>query len=200
MLSLIGHNVGRILIELQRLGLDENTIVIYSADHGDWLGDHGLLLKGPMLYEGLLRVGCIVRGPGVPAGKVVADPVSTLDIAATLLDYGDAAPLGNIHSRSLRPLIEGDGHRDFALSEWDLRPSRTGTRLELRAVRTEAHKLTVDMITKAGELYDLTADPYEMDNLFDDPAALEIREKLLTFLDQRPSDALEEQYEQVGMA
>lgn len=200
MVSLIDHNVGRILIELKRLGLDENTIVIYSADHGDWLGDHGLLLKGPMPYEGLLRVGCIVRGPGVPAGKVVEDPVSTLDIAATLLDYGEAQPLGTMHSQSLRPLIEGDEHREFALSEWDLRPSRTGTRLDLRTVRTKRHKLTVDMISGAGELYDLQADPDEMENLFDTPAASDHRKALMELLGKRPDDARPDQLEQIGMA
>ena len=80
MISLIDHNVGRILIALQELGLADDTLVVYPTDHGDWLGDHGLILKGPMMYEGLLRVGLLARGPGVPAGKVVADPVSTLDV------------------------------------------------------------------------------------------------------------------------
>ncbi len=201
MISLIDHNVGRILIELRRLGLDENTIVIYSADHGDWLGDHGLLLKGPMTYEGLLRVGCIVRGPGVPAGKVVTEPVSTIDIAATMLDYAGATPLMPMHSRSLRPLIENDdAHRDFALSEWDLRPSRTGIALQLRTVRTHLHKLTIDVISGAGELYDLQNDPDEMVNLFDDPAAKEIRSKLEAMLAKRPDDALPELLPQIGMA
>ena len=68
--------------------LDKNTIVIYISDHGDWLGDHGLILKGPMHYEGLLKVPMIVKGPGVPAGKVVDEPVSTLDLGATFCDYG----------------------------------------------------------------------------------------------------------------
>jgi arylsulfatase A-like enzyme len=201
MISLIDHNVGRMLIELCRLGLDENTIVIYSADHGDWLGDHGLLLKGPMTYEGLLRVGCIVRGPGVPAGKVVAEPVSTIDLAATMLDYASATPLMPMHSRSLRPLIEReDAHRDFAFSEWDLRPSRTGVELQLRTVRTRSHKLTVDVISGAGELYDLENDPDEMINLFEDPAAKDIRGELEAMLASRPDDARPELLPQVGMA
>ena len=73
MISLIDHNVGRILAALDAYGLADNTLVVYSTDHGDWLGDHGLILKGPMAYEGLLRVGLLVRGPGVPKGKVVSD-------------------------------------------------------------------------------------------------------------------------------
>ena len=55
-----------------------------------------------MPYDGLLRVGCIVRGPGVPAGKVVPDPVSTLDVGATFLDYAGASATAPMHSRSLR--------------------------------------------------------------------------------------------------
>ena len=83
---MIDHNVGRLLIALEEAGLAENTLVIYISDHGDWLGDHGLILKGPMPYEGLLRVPMILRGPGVPMGRVVQEPVSTLDLGATFAD------------------------------------------------------------------------------------------------------------------
>jgi len=130
----------------------------------------------------------------------VEDPVSTLDLAATILDFGNAQPLMKMHSRSLRPLIEGDGQREFALCEWDLRPSRTGTRLDLRTVRTKRHKLTVDLISGAGELYDLQEDPDEMENLFDHPDAAELRQYLTGLLDKRPDDALCELLPQVGMA
>src|SRR5437764_12071841 len=114
MIALIDHNVGRILAALDEMGLSDDTIVVYTSDHGDWLGDHGLLLKGPMAYEGLLRVGLLAEGPGVPAGKVVDDPVSTLDLAQTFCDYAGAALPEGTHSRSLRNLIEGDASRDFA--------------------------------------------------------------------------------------
>src|SRR5688572_6235154 len=113
MISLIDHNVGRILLHLEQLGLDKDTLVVYSTDHGDWLGDHGLILKGPMAYEGLLRVGLIFQGPGVPLGKVIADPVSTLDLTATFADYGGVAMGRALHSRSLRKLVEGKDSRDF---------------------------------------------------------------------------------------
>ena len=106
-ISLIDHNVGRMIAELHRLGLADNTLIIYASDHGDWLGDHGLLLKGPIPYEGLIRVACLVQGPGVPKGRRVDEPVSTLDVPATLLDYAGAEPLAPMHSQSLRPLIEG---------------------------------------------------------------------------------------------
>ncbi|WP_341367261.1 sulfatase-like hydrolase/transferase [Yoonia sp. BS5-3] len=201
MVSLIDHNVGRIMAELHRLGLDENTIVIYSADHGDWLGDHGLLLKGPMMYEGLLRVGCIFQRPGVPVGKEVADPVSNLDFAATFLDYAGLARPAAMHSQSLRPLIETDSaSRDFAFSEWELRPTHAGTALQLHTIRTATHKLTVDQISKAGELYDLMGDPFEMNSVFNDPEHAAIRAELESYMAQRPDDALPVPLPQTGMA
>ncbi len=155
MISLVDHNVGRILAALDTLGLADDTIVVYSTDHGDLLGDHGLYLKGPTPYEGLLRVGLIAKGPGIPAGRIVADPVSTLDLAATFCDYGGASLPDEAQSASLRPLIEGDAGRDVAYSEWNVDASRCGVALELRTVRTRTAKLTLELGSGAGEMYDL---------------------------------------------
>ena len=200
MISLIDHNVGRILVALDEFGLSDNTLVVYTTDHGDWLGDHGLLLKGPMHYEGLLRVGCIVKGPGVPQGKIVTDPVSTLDLSATFLDYAGASGADSMHSRSLRPLIEGDGTRDFAYNEWDLLASRCGVGLKLRTVRTHRHKLTLEADSGAGELYDLIDDPHEMDNRFDDPALAQAQTELTDMIRSRANDVFRGELPQVGMA
>lgn len=200
MISLIDHNVGRILIALDELGLRDRTIVVYTSDHGDWLGDHGLILKGPMMYEGLLRVGCLLRGPGIPAGKVVQDPVSTLDLAATFYDYANITGNSPMHSRTLRPLIEGDVGRDFAYNEWDLHPSRCGVALRLRTVRTRTHKLTLEVTSNAGELYDLVNDPSEMDNLFADDGKRAVRAELIDMIRSRSNDVMEPLPEPVGMA
>jgi arylsulfatase A-like enzyme len=189
MISLVDHNVGRILVAL-------DTLVVFSTDHGDWLGDHGLILKGPMAYEGLLRVGLLARGPGVPQGKVVGHPVSTLDLTATFADYAKVQLPDARHSRSLRPLIEGGASRDFAYSEWDLRASRSGVDLDLRTVRTKRHKLTLDLKSGAGELYDLANDPHEMENIFESSKA---KAELVDMIRSRPDDAVPRQ-PQVGMA
>src|SRR5690606_12895270 len=146
MISLIDHQVGRIRTALQDYGLADDTLVIFTSDHGEWLGDHGLMLKGPMPYEGLLRVSLLCAGPGVAANRVVNEPVSTLDLAATFTDYGDAANLGPMHGRSLRPLLEGRAEsRDFAYSEWNVGASRCGVELDLRTVRTRDWKLTLEL-------------------------------------------------------
>src|SRR5688572_11481192 len=198
MISLIDHNVGRILLQLEALGLSENTLVVYSTDHGDWLGDHGLILKGPMAYEGLLRVGLLVQGPGVPKGKIVDDPVSTLDLPATFAEFAGVG-FSAAHSRSLKPMIQDKATRDFAYSEWDLRASRSGVDLDLRTVRTKRHKLTLDLRSGAGELYDLYDDPHEKINRFNDAGVSSQQKNLVDMIRSRPADAVP-RLPQVGMA
>lgn len=188
-IALIDHNVGRLLIALDEAGLSENTLVVYISDHGDWLGDHGLILKGPMHYEGLLRVPMIWRGPGVPVGAVVTDPVSTLDLAPTFCALAETVPRLAQHGISLIPFFwAGSSSRQFALSEWDLLPSRAGVALNLRTVRTKTAKLTFDFGSATGEMYDLAADPDELNNCFDDAACSALRDRLMSLLDSRPDD------------
>lgn len=188
MIAMIDHEVGRLRQALLETGAAEHTIIIYTADHGDWLGDHGLILKGPMPYEGLLRVGLIMQGAGLPAGHVVPDPVSTLDLAATFLDLAGAPP-AQLHGASLLPVIRGQASRDVALSEWELLPARTGVALSLRVARGRRWKLALELRSGAGELYDLADDPHELHNRFDDPAAAEARATLTAAIMARPDDA-----------
>lgn len=199
MIALIDHNVGRILGALDRLGVAEDTVVVYTSDHGEWLGDHGLMLKGPMPYDGLLRVGMLLAGPGIPSGREVHDPVSTLDVGATL---GDLAGLEDnpTHGASLLPVVRGDERREFAYDEWDVDASRCGVPLRLRTVRTATHRLTLELDSGDGELYDLVEDPHEMDNRFDDPALAGVRSDLEDLVRQRPDDALPELPARVGMS
>jgi arylsulfatase A-like enzyme len=200
MISLIDHQVGRILAALHDESLADDTLVVYSSDHGDWLGDHGLVLKGPMFYEGLLRVPLLLRGPGVLAGQVRDDPVSTLDLAATFGDFGGVPMPAAAHSRSLRPLLQGQGERDHALTEWRLGPARCGVALDLRGVRTRSAKLTLELGSGAGELYDLHDDPHEMLNRFDDPAYRGLRDELVQRLMSRPDDMRQPLAQPVGPA
>lgn len=201
MISLIDHNVGRIMAELEELGLAENTIVIYTSDHGDLLGDHGMYLKGPTPYDGLLNVGAIVKGPGVPAGKVVDEPCSTLDVAATFYDYAGAPQPDHIQSRSLRPLIEeDDATRDVAYMEWNVAAARVGVPLEIRTVRTKRYVCTFEAVSGAGELYDHQEDPHEMNNRFDDPAYAKVRKEMQDLLRARPGKIRDPLPVPIGMA
>lgn len=202
MISLIDHNVGRMLAVLDELDLAGDTIVVYSVDHGDLLGDHGLYLKGPTPYEALLTVGAIVRGPGARAGAIVEDPVSTLDLAATFCDYGGVALPDDCQNESLRPLIEDAQApgRDVAYSEGNVDASRCGVPLALRTVRTRNAKLTVEAESGGGELYDLAEDPHEMDNRYDDPGAASLRRDLEDMIRARPGPVVDDIDPAVGMA
>ena len=190
MISLIDHNVGRIMTALEDLGLSENTLILFTSDHGDWLGDHGMMFKGPMFYEGLLRVGMILKGPGIPKNHICLDPVSNIDTAATLMDYGEISSTYSMHSNSLRPMIEEkDSSRDFAYGEWDLNPDHWGLNLKLRVVRTNRFKLTLELNSGEGELYDLQEDPHETTNLFKQKNV--IRRELEDMIKARPKDEIQ---------
>lgn len=201
MISLIDHNVGRILTALEELGLRENTLVVYTTDHGEMLGNHGLYLKGPWHLEDLLRVGMVASGPGVAPGRVVDEPVSTLDLAGTFYESaGVAAPFA-LQGRSLAKLLSGEAEaRQAAWSEWHVHPSRCGVALQLRTVRTKTHKATFELGSGAGELYDLVNDPDETVNRFDDPAYAAVRKHLHDLMRARPGPLAEALAEPIGMA
>lgn len=185
MISLIDHNVGRILAHLDATGLANDTIVLFTSDHGDWLGDHGLLLKGPMLYDGLVRVGLIARGPGIRRGQVVDEPVSTIDLGTTFDDWGDVPHAPTHHGKSLATLMAGGSEpRECSYTEWDLNTDRCGVALSLSSVRTKTHKLTLEGHSGVGEMYDLSSDPDEMDNCFDDPGKAGVRASLLAHIER----------------
>lgn len=187
-IAFIDHQVGRLMNALAELDLADNTHVFYISDHGDWLGEHGLTLKGPMFYDCLLRVPMIWRGPDVPQNRINYEPVSTIDLSPSLLDLAGVQPQLKQHGESLRSLLDGQETRDFAMSEWEFLPRRVKAKLSLRSVRTRTYKLTKDMNSGHGELYDLLADPNEMNNLFDDPASIDIRMRLETYLMLRTQD------------
>ena len=147
------------LTALEEMGLADNTYIVYSSDHGDWMGDHGSVLKGPMPYEGLLNVGAIIKGSDASKGEVSYEPLSTLDIGATFMDWAGVDSLMDIHGKSMRDVISGEGTRDAALSEWELLPGRVCVGLSLRTVRSKTAKLTMDLNSGAGEMYDLKSAP-----------------------------------------
>ena len=176
MIAGVDHQIGRILDHLEVTGRLDDTIIIFTADHGEWLGDHGLLLKGPMLYDGLLRVPLIMAGPGITRGRFDT-PVSTLDLRSTLIDLVglDVEP---DDGTSLLDVMAG-GDRDVARCEWEVDATRSGIDLDLRTVRSRGHRLSVDLISRVGELYDLDEDPHEMINLWDDADAASARDALM---------------------
>jgi len=175
MIAQIDHAIGRVLAALDARGLTGDTMVIFTADHGDYMGDHQMMLKGPIHYEALVRVPLIVHGPGFPAGAVVDAPVGTIDILPTVLrSCGQPVP----------PTVEGrpllDGAREWILTEDDMLRGM----LEFRTLTTRRYRITRnENDPNGGELYDLAEDPGELVNRWADPALASVKSDLLTTLD-----------------
>ena len=188
MISHVDHEVGRLLAYLETSGLGEDTYVIFTSDHGDFLGDHGLCLKGPMAYEGVIRVNMIVNGPGVREGTRLDTLASTLDLSETFLELAGIGGVGDAQGQSLASVFCGGKpqRQDRVYSEWRVGAARFGTEIDLRTVRTDSMKLSVEMNSGDGEMYDMASDPGEMNNVFTDPSYRESRRRLEELLENRP--------------
>lgn len=193
----VDDQIGRLLKRLDDLELKQNTLVIFTADHGEMLGSHGLVSK-MVFHEEAVHVPLLMRMPGtIKAGSVVREPVSGLDLFSTILDYlGVQAP--GRDGDSLRPLIAGH-HKagpDYRVSEW-------GTRnVPNYMVRTAEWKLMMaDSPESKGvdALFDMRNDPGEMRNLLGDPAdrsrsagrAGEMKDRLIEWLQRVHSPDLQ---------
>ncbi|MEE8399787.1 MAG: sulfatase-like hydrolase/transferase [Desulfobacterales bacterium] len=178
--GLIDDCIGRVLKALEGRGLMENTWIVFSSDHGEMLGDHGLIAK-KVFYEGALNIPCIVRPPGGIEGWQSDGLTDHLDIGATMLDAADAAPYEDSDGRSLLPLIaagpdspESQVHKEAVLSEMGLPP------MAYSMVRTDRYKMSVNTLTREPlDLYDMEEDPNELHNRVADPALQDVRDALL---------------------
>ncbi len=168
--SQVDHAFGRVLAALARLGFADDTVVIFTSDHGEFLGHHGLLHKGPPPWRDLVRTSFIMAGPGVPAGRSTMAPSSHLDIMPTLLDVAGIAVPSGLDGMSLKPLLE-DRPLDRSARFLEFHP-RIDSRVYNHSIVTDDWRLTLYPRGKAdwGELFDLAADPGEHHNLFHDPA------------------------------
>lgn len=189
MITMIDDQIGRILGELDRLGLRENTIIVFTSDHGDYMGDHGLMLKGPLHLHGMLRVPYIWNDPSVAAQETISSQLGqTIDIAATILDRAGINPYYGIQGLSLLGQNDASGaDRNALLIEDDRQRINLGfSRFQkIRTLITEQHRLTIGYPDAANELYDLRKDPGEIHNLWDDPAAADVQHHLLDTLTRK---------------
>ncbi|MFV0252756.1 MAG: sulfatase [Beutenbergiaceae bacterium] len=185
MVTLIDDCVGRIRQSLRTAGLDRQTLVIFVSDHGEMLGDHGLLLKGPMMYDGAVRVPLILSWPSVlAAGARVSGFVSSLDLAATIRTAAKVDPSDRDQGRDLVAVAGGGAARPYAWSEYRNSGYPYEHQVETTMYRDHDFKMVVwhgnpDEGTAAtGELYDLRTDPDEITNLWDVPEYAPVRLRL----------------------
>lgn len=187
MIKLIDDQFARILDTLEATGQRENTVIIFTSDHGETMGDHGLLQKGCRFYEGLVRVPLIFSWPGHIERDLRSDAlVELLDMSATILDLSGIDVPDYHQGSTLLPIMRGEAPpshlRDFVRCEYfdALDPHFTGgTGTYATMYRDRQHKLSVYHGHGLGELYDLAADPWEFENLWHEPEHQELRHRLL---------------------
>jgi arylsulfatase A-like enzyme len=186
MIACIDDAIGAVLGALDNSGKRDDTVVIFTSDHGDHLGDHRLLLKGAEQYQSIVRVPFIWSDPKAPGSPKRTDALaSTMDIGSTVLERARIEPASGVQAKSLLPVLGGTAVRDAVFIQYDHQASNPGTSVPARvhSLIDDRYRLSVFHGTGWGELYDLQNDPGEFDNLWDDPAHAKVRatmaEKLL---------------------
>jgi arylsulfatase A-like enzyme len=172
MMAFIDDAVGCVMAALERNGQMDNTVICYNSDHGDYLGDYNMLLKGALPFRSITRVPFIWSDPDDRKPANTDALVSTVDLAATILDRVGLEPFNGNQGKSFRQAIGGgDGVRDEVLIEYNDGGKRLGfeSPARVRALVTPEWRYTIYKDQDWGELYDLTNDPSETHNLWDMP-------------------------------
>ncbi len=192
-ISLIDSSVGQILAALSSFGLDKNTMVVFTSDHGEICGDHGIIYKGMVHYRGIINVPLIWKVPNITQPDCITNSLaSSIDIPSTILNLLEID--GKFHPPSMQGydltpilrdpnckvrdqcIIEED--EDFKMKKGNYQPP-----LRIRTMLTENYRITVYQGREdTGELFDLKNDPHECKNLWYEKGSKELRFKLLNKL------------------
>lgn len=190
-LSLIDHGVGQILAALNSLGLEKNTMIIFTSDHADLMGDHGLLFKGPAHFQGLVKVPLIWKVPGMTKAGIITDSlVSSIDIPSTilnLLDIKEKIQPPGMQGIDITPILKQPDLklRDHCIIEEDEDAHKASKQdiygdIRVRTMVTEKYRVTMYQgWDTTGDLFDLINDPDERNNLWHDKNYKDIRDKLV---------------------
>ena len=177
MVSHIDESVGRVLECLREHGLDDDTTVAFTSDHGDLLGDHHFIYKGPVPCRSLLNIPFIVADPDCPQAEVNA-PMSNVDAMPTLLDLLGVDIPDVVQGRSFKDVMNGgptDENHVALASGW----SKQSPLFYHHSIYGSKYRITYFPNQDDGELYDLENDPYEFDNLYHERAHRSLRDELL---------------------
>ncbi len=177
MISMIDDAIGRVLAQLDALNLRENTVVVFTSDHGDYMGDHGLMLKLLLHYQGLVKVPFIWSEPDGSLNAGVENGLSSsIDIAASVLARAGIQTFNGMQGRDLFSskapdaiIIEEDSQRTMVGFD---RPQR------VRTMVTERYRMSLREGEDWDELYDLKNDPDEVHNLYAESEHAELKNEL----------------------
>ena len=168
MVSLMDKYIGQILDRLESRGLADNTLVVFTTDHGHLFGQHGMIAKGGFHYEDLIRLPYIVRAPGqVPAGRRSQALQSLVDLPVSFLSWAGIEVPRSMVGVDQGPVWRGEtaAVRDHCIVENHHEP----TTIHIKTYVEDRYKLTIYFQRDYGELFDLSADPGEVNNLWDSP-------------------------------
>lgn len=183
MCNMIDEHVGRLVATLDELGVRENTLIVFTTDHGDNLGRHGLWQKGIGAYDDCQRLPAIASWPAAQAGPVgtTQSAFNLVDVLPTFLDAAGAAIPPFVQGVSQLPVIRGETGmlREWALVDFLATPS-----LHQQTFVCDGYKLVIYRHAPYGELYDLSEDPEQYTNLFDSPDHIELKMSLMQRLVQ----------------
>lgn len=185
--TLIDDMVGRVVARLEQLGVLDNTIIVYTADHGDCLGAHKLIEKGEFMYDEIYRIPLVVAHPDCQTPNTACDEFVYLhEIMLSALDAAGLDVPAELDGQSFLAAMEG---RPFANGREEVYCvfDRHFTVANQRMVRTRTHQFTFNS-GDPGELYDLQRDPYQLDNVYGDPAYKAVRQDLLERMDRYMAD------------
>ena len=182
--SQVDAAVGVMLDAVRDLGLAENTIVIYTADHGDYASEFGIMEKAPgICSDAITRVPMIWWSPPrFAAGKAVNSIVELVDISATLCAQAGLPAMETSDGKDISPLLQGQETEIHAFGMTEFAWSKSIRKGHFRLVYYPPRMFPQEYPAGFGELYDLHADPYEITNLYPDPAYREVVQELQTDL------------------
>lgn len=175
-ISFLDREAGRVLAALKECGADKNTIVVFTSDHGDMMGGHGLAAKGITPYEEVYNIPLVLRAPGMPALGARREMAGMVDLGPTLLDLCGVDPLPAAQGRSMRPILEGRADP----AQWqDAYAEFFGQRF-VYTQRLVWHGDWKYVFSPGGkdELYNLSEDPFERRNRIGDPSCRSVVEDM----------------------
>lgn len=176
LISAIDREIGRVIEHLEASGELDNTIIFYTADHGDFAGEHGLFHKNFGIYESIQRIPFLLKWPGGPQGVKCDRLVESIDFYPTLCELCDIPLPEGRDGQSLTALYDGKTVKDAVYCEWE---NFAPVPARISALRTNDFRLVFYSDSGDGELYDHRRDPGEIDNLWNAPEYADIKTDLL---------------------
>ena len=199
MLMAVDEGLGAILKALENKGELDNTIVVFTSDHGYWYGEHCLDLERRLAYEEAIRIPMLVRyPPTIKAGMKPEQLVLSIDLASTLLDMAGITPGTHLQGKSWAPIFTGSVHNwrsSFLVEYYSDSVFPRIANMGYKAIRNKRYKyIQYTELTGMNELYDLAKDPYELHNIINNPGMTatlkEMKEELNRLLQQTGTDRL----------